>query len=144
MELTWPDYAKRRNGLAVGSKGELRQNLRRAFTASSFGRFWQIWNPLFGFYLQKFIYRPLQRWCSKPLALWLTFVGNGLLHDVVTMLARWDVAFFFIPWFSLLGAVVIIESQFQWQLRASPTFLRIFYHVALLLGSATLAWQFRV
>lgn len=61
MELTWRDYAKRRNGLAVGSKGELRQNLRRAFTASSFGRFWQIWNPLFGFYLQKFIYRPLQR-----------------------------------------------------------------------------------
>ncbi|HAT43366.1 MAG TPA: acyltransferase [Rheinheimera sp.] len=113
MELTWRDYAKRRNGLAVGSRGELRQNLTRAFTASSFGRFWQIWNPLFGFYLQKFIYRPLQRWCSKPLALWLTFVGNGLLHDAVTMLVRWDLAMFFTPWFALLGAAVVTESKLQ-------------------------------
>lgn len=144
MELTWRDYAKRRTGLPVGSRGELQQNVTRAFQATSFGRFWQIWNPLFGYYLQKILYRPLQRICPKPLALWLTFVGNGLLHDLVTALARWDLACFFTPWFALMGLYVVAETKMAWQLSNVSGWLRLGYHTSLLASSAILAWQVRI
>jgi D-alanyl-lipoteichoic acid acyltransferase DltB (MBOAT superfamily) len=144
QSLGWRDYAARRTGLPVGSRGELRQNLYRAFTASSFGRFWQIWNPLFGFYLQLWLYRPLQRRLPQSLALWLTFVGNGMLHDAVTMLVRQDVALFFTPWFALMGAYVLAEKRFGLRLTAGRPRLAMCYHVSLLAGAAVLAGFARI
>lgn len=140
----WRDYAARRTGLPVGSRGELRQNLYRAFTASSFGRFWQIWNPLFGFYLQLWLYRPLQRKLPQSLALWLTFVGNGLLHDAVTMLVRQDIAWFFTPWFGLMGAYVFAEKRLGFRLIAGRPGLAMCYHCSLLAGSAVLSSWVRI
>ena len=128
QSLSWRDYAARRTGLPVGSRGELRQNLYRAFTASSFGRFWQIWNPLFGFYLQ----------------LWLTFIGNGLLHDAVTMLVRQDFALFFTLWFALMGAVVLVEERIGFRLSAGSPVLAICYHSILLVGAAALSTLVRI
>jgi len=144
QSLGWRDYAARRTGLPVGSRGELRQNLYRAFTASSFGRFWQIWNPLFGFYLQLWLYRPLQRRLPQALALWLTFIGNGLLHDAVTMLVRQDFALFFTPWFALMGAVVLVEKRIGFRLSAGSPVLAICYHSTLLVGAAALSTLVRI
>jgi D-alanyl-lipoteichoic acid acyltransferase DltB (MBOAT superfamily) len=144
QSLGWRDYAARRTGLPVGSRGELRQNLNRAFTASSFGRFWQIWNPLFGFYLQLWLYRPLQRRFPQSLALWLTFVGNGMLHDAVTMLVRQDVALFFTPWFALMGAYVLIERRLEIRLDAGKPVVAICYHSSLLMVSAALSAFVRI
>ena len=142
--LGWRDYAARRTGLPVGSRGELRQNLYRAFTAKSFGRFWQVWNPLFGFYLQLWLYRPLQRLMPQAVALWLTFVGNGLLHDMVTMLARQDLAIFFTPWFALMGGFVVLEKRLDFHLPAGRPVLAICYHSILLLGAAVLSAWIRI
>ena len=139
QSLGWRDYAARRTGLPVGSRGELRQNLYRAFTASSFGRFWQIWNPLFGFYLQLWLYRPLQRRLPQSLALWLTFVGNGMLHDAVTMLVRQDAAWFFTPWFALIGAYVLAEKRSGFRLNAGRPELAMCYHSSLLVATAVLS-----
>jgi D-alanyl-lipoteichoic acid acyltransferase DltB (MBOAT superfamily) len=144
QSLGWRDYAARRTGLPVGSRGELRQNLYRAFTASSFGRFWQIWNPLFGFYLQLWLYRPLQRRLPQSLALWFTFVGNGLLHDAVTMLVRQDFAWFFTPWFALMGGVVLAEKRIGFRLSAGRPGLAICYHSCLLTGAAALSMLVRI
>ncbi len=144
IELTWRDYAKRRTGLPVGSKGELRQNLIRAFTAPSFARFWQIWNPIFGYYLQKMLYRPLQRWLVKPVALVCTFIGNGLLHDAVTMVVRWDVAWFFTPWFALMGLYVVVEGRLRISMQQALPLFRVLYQLTLLALTAGLAWQLRI
>lgn len=142
--IGWREYAARRTGLPVGSRGELRQNLNRAFTARCFGRFWQIWNPLFGFYLQLWLYRPLQRRFPQSLALWLTFVGNGMLHDAVTMLVRQDVALFFTPWFALMGAYVLIERRLEIRLDAGKPAVAICYHASLLMVSAALSAFVRI
>ncbi|TXH92990.1 MAG: acyltransferase [Rheinheimera sp.] len=144
QSLSWRDYAARRTGLPVGSRGELRQNLYRSFTASSFGRFWQIWNPLFGFYLQLWLYRPLQRKLPQSLALWLTFVGNGVLHDAVTLLVRQDFVWFFAPWFGLMGAYVLAEKRFGLRLRSGRPTLAICYHSSLLAGTALLSTLVRI
>ncbi len=144
QSLGWRDYAARRTGLPVGSRGELRQNLYRAFTASSFGRFWQIWNPLFGFYLQLWLYRPLQRRLPQSLALWFTFVGNGMLHDAVTMLVRQDVAWFFTPWFALIGACILAEKRIGLRLTAGRPELAMCYHSSLLVATALLSGFVRI
>jgi D-alanyl-lipoteichoic acid acyltransferase DltB (MBOAT superfamily) len=144
QSLGWRGYAARRTGLPVGSRGELRQNLYRAFTASSFGRFWQIWNPLFGFYLQLWLYRPLQRRLPQSLALWLTFVGNGMLHDAVTMLVRQDAAWFFTPWFALIGAYVLAEKRSGFRLNAGRPELAMCYHSSLLVATAALSGFVRI
>lgn len=144
QSIGWRNYAARRTGLPVGSRGELRQNLYRAFTANSFGRFWQIWNPLFGFYLQLWLYRPLQRKLPQSLALWLTFVGNGLLHDAVTMLVRQDLALFFTPWFALMGAYVLAEKRIGLRLKAGRPAFAICYHSSLLMGAALLSTLVRI
>lgn len=144
QSLGWRGYAARRTGLPVGSRGELRQNLYRAFTASSFGRFWQIWNPLFGFYLQLWLYRPLQRRLPQSLALWFTFVGNGMLHDAVTMLVRQDAAWFFTPWFALIGAYVLAEKRSGFRLNAGRPELAMCYHSSLLVATAVLSGFVRI
>jgi len=49
----------------------------------SFGEFWRLWNPIFGYVLIFFIYRPLRRRMPRPVALYLTFLASGfLLHDL--------------------------------------------------------------
>ena len=49
----------------------------------SFGEFWSLWNPIFGYFLIFFIFRPLRRRMPRPLAVYLTFLASGfLLHDL--------------------------------------------------------------
>jgi len=53
----------------------------RAFGASDFSRFWQYWNPFWGYFLGYFCYVPLRRIAPRPLCVIATFALNGLLHD---------------------------------------------------------------
>ena len=49
----------------------------------SFGEFWRLWNPIFGYVLIFFVYRPLRRRMPRPVAVYLTFLASGfLLHDL--------------------------------------------------------------
>jgi hypothetical protein len=49
----------------------------------SFGEFWRLWNPIFGYFLIFFIFRPLRRRMPRPIAVYLTFLASGfLLHDL--------------------------------------------------------------
>src|SRR3954467_7879369 len=51
--------------------------------ARSFGEFWRLWNPIFGYVLIFFVYRPLRRRMPQPVAVYLTFLTSGfLLHDL--------------------------------------------------------------
>ena len=51
--------------------------------ASSFSKFWHYWNPVYGYVLLFYIYRPLRRLLPRPAAVFLTFIASGfLLHDL--------------------------------------------------------------
>lgn len=55
----------------------------KPFGASSFAGFWRLWNPVYGYYLTYFVYRPLARRMPRPVAVLLTFIACGfVLHDV--------------------------------------------------------------
>lgn len=97
----------------MGKKGSLRNMLHRSLGAGTFGRFWHFWNPIFGYYLANKIYTPLRAFLPRWLAVIATFGFSGLLHDAVTALVRGDWAFFFIPWFLLMGIGVVAGRWLQ-------------------------------
>ena len=43
------------------------------------GEFWRLWNPIFGYVLIFFVYRPLRRRMPRPVAVYRTFLTSGLL-----------------------------------------------------------------
>ena len=108
QRLTMAQYVRRRNGVPLGDAGSLRNMLIRSFGADSFGGFWQYWNPIFGYGLGKYVYSPLRRFLPPAVALIMTFVVSGGIHDVVTMALRHSVTFLFTLWFFLLGVGVVV------------------------------------
>ena len=125
QRLTLADYVRRRNGVPLGASGSMRNMLHRSFGATSFDGFWRYWNPIFGFYLGRYVFAPLKKFMPPYLALVITFVVCGAIHDLVTMAVRRDVAFLFTPWFFLLGIGVVLSKathmdtgRYSWPIRA--------------------------
>jgi len=106
--LTLSEYVRRRNGVPLGASGSLQNMMRRSFGARSFAGFWQYWNPIFGYCLGRFVFAPLKTVFPPYISLILTFVVTGIVHDIVTMAVRQDVAFLFTPWFFFLGIGVVL------------------------------------
>jgi hypothetical protein len=100
--------------------------LSRSFGAGSFAGFWQYWNPIWGYGLGKYIYSPLHRILPAVIALILTFIISGAIHDLVTMAISRSITFLFTPWFFLLGVGVVLGraagmnlSNRSWLIRAT-------------------------
>lgn len=110
---TLAEYVHRRNGVPLGHPDSLRNMLRRSFGAGSFGQFWQYWNPIWGYGLGKYVYSPLRRFLPSALAVLMTFVISGVVHDLATIVFRRSSAFLFTHWFFLLGAGVVLGRAFN-------------------------------
>jgi hypothetical protein len=108
QRLTLAQYVHRQNGVPLGAPRSLQNMLYRSFGAGTLAGFWQYWNPVWGYGLGKYVYSPFQRNLPSWLALILTFVVSGGLHDLVIMAIRQSAAFIFTPWFFLLGVGVVI------------------------------------
>ncbi|MFZ1805817.1 MAG: MBOAT family O-acyltransferase [Cyclobacteriaceae bacterium] len=120
------EYIRKRNGVPIGSSKSLRNNLHRSLGAKNFSTFWNFWNPIFGYYLGKYIYKPLKRILPITVALLFTFIFCGLVHDAVTTVYRGKVSLFFTIWFLLMGVAVLITRYLKhnfkeqiWIFRAS-------------------------
>jgi D-alanyl-lipoteichoic acid acyltransferase DltB (MBOAT superfamily) len=110
----------------MGAPGSLTNMLRRSLGARSFAGFWQYWNPIFGYCLGKYVYVPLKTVLPAYVSLIITFVVCGIIHDLVIMAVRRDVAFVFIPWFFFLGIGVVLSqtmkmdlARYSWSMRAT-------------------------
>ena len=142
QSLTLAQYVEWRNGVPLGDANSMRNMLHRSLGASSFARFWQYWNPIWGYGLGKYVYAPLARFLPAAIALIATFIVSGGLHDLATMAVRRSIAFLFTPWFFLLGIGVVLGhlvnmdlSNQAWLVRASVnlTYLIICLLLTLLL-----------
>ena len=125
--------------MPLGASGSLRNMLHRSFGARSFAGFWQYWNPIFGYYLGKYVFVPLKKVSPPYVALVLTFLVTGVVHDVVTMAVRQDVAFLFTPWFLFLGIGVVLSKVTKMDIGASSWWWRAAIHSTYLGVSLALA-----
>jgi hypothetical protein len=123
--LTLADYVKKRNGVPLGASESLRNMLSRSLGAETFAIFWQFWNPIWGYYLGKFIFKPLKGILPQALALIITFAVSGFIHDLAIMLLKKKFTLLLTPWFLFMGLVVVLGeliginySKFPWIIRA--------------------------
>jgi len=130
--LNLSDYIKKRNGVPLGASNSLRNMMIRSLGAGKFSNFWKYWNPIWSYYLGKYIFKPLKIILPPDLSLLITFAFCGFIHDLVIMIIRWDFALLLTPWFLLMGLCVIIGdyakidySKFTWVIRASINILII-------------------
>lgn len=112
--MTLSEYIYKRNGVPVGNKKSLQNNLYRSFGARNFAVFWNYWNPIFGYYLGNFIFKPLRTILPVSISVVFTFVVCGLIHDAVTFLFRGTTSYIFTIWFLLMGVVVIFTKYIKY------------------------------
>ena len=109
----------------------------KPFAAGSFAEFWRLWNPVYGYFLYWFSYRPLVRVLRRPLAMLITFVACGfVLHDLPAWLVTWRVlppgatiAFF------MFGIGTILGERLHMDLSRWPVWGRATINVCYLAGS---------
>ncbi|MCG2587213.1 MBOAT family O-acyltransferase [Rhodohalobacter sulfatireducens] len=121
--LNLDEYIIRRTGVPMGASGSLRKMLRRSLGAKSPKLFWQYWNPIFGYFLGKYIHSPLKKFLPAPLAILLTFLFSGLVHDMATIAVRGTTRFLFTTWFFFLGmGLILIEmGNISWADKSRST-----------------------
>jgi hypothetical protein len=132
FNLTLGQYIRRRNGVPLGADRSLRNMLHRSIGAKNFATFWMYWNPIFGYYLGKYIFKPLRQHLPTYLALLSTFIFCGLIHDLVTTILRGEISLFFTQWFLLMGLWVILSNTLRqdfsnqtWTVKATMNMLPI-------------------
>lgn len=130
--VTLSDYVERRSGVPLGARGSLKGMLHQSLGAGSFGEFWRYWNPLWGYYLGRYVHRPLRRFMPRALAVVATFVVSGAIHDAAVYLATGSATFIFTLWFGVLGTMVVVDSRtgLRYEFRVWP--MRALTNIALI------------
>ncbi|MBY6186627.1 acyltransferase [Marinobacter hydrocarbonoclasticus] len=133
--VSLPEYVRRRNGLPLGASGSLQAMLRRSLGAGSFAQFWRYWNPIWGYYLSRYVMRKLHRHLPFGLSVLLTFAVSGALHDLAVTALRWQITGFFTPWFSCMGLLVILTSGLNLSYRHRPWAVRALFNLTFIVAS---------
>lgn len=131
-QISLAEYVKKRNGVSLGAQGSMRSMFQRSLGAGSFASFWQYWNPIWGYYLSRYVMRPCHRHMPQWLAVVLTFFVSGALHDLAVSLVKWKTIFFFAPWFSLMGVVVVASKLFSLSYGTQPWVVRATMNLTLI------------
>lgn len=132
MNMTLTEYIKKRNGVAMGNPKSLRNNLYRSLGSKNFSSFWNYWNPIFGYFLGKYIFKPLKKILPVALALVFTFIFCGLIHDAVTMVFRGRTSFFFSLWFLFMGLSVLITRSLKHNFSRQSWIVRAFINLSII------------
>ncbi|MBS2099217.1 MBOAT family O-acyltransferase [Carboxylicivirga linearis] len=119
------EYVEKRNGMPLGASDSLRNMLYRSLGAETFAKFWQYWNPIWGYYLGKYIFKPLKQILPSSLSLIITFIACGFIHDLAVMVLKWKFSLLLTQWFLFMALCVIIGeyakinySKLSWMVRA--------------------------
>ncbi|OIQ41736.1 MAG: acyltransferase [Bacteroidetes bacterium MedPE-SWsnd-G1] len=141
--LNLSDYVKRRNGVPLGHRDSLRNMLYRSLGAGRFSIFWKYWNPIWGYYLGKYIFKPLKLVLPKALALVITFVVCGFIHDLAVILLKQALFLLLTPWFLCMGIFVVLGDYAKIDYSKLPWIARAFINILIISICLVLAYQVR-
>ncbi len=143
-DLTLSEYVRRRNGVPLGSSGALKEMLKRALGAKSISVFWQFWNPIFGYYLGRYVYRP-SRSLGLPsaIATIATFCVSGAIHDLAATAVSLQLVFVCTPAFFFMAVGLLVSRSFGMDLSGLPWIMRAGSHLVYLGTCVALALLLR-
>ena len=144
QRLTLSRYVAARNGVPLGGEGSLQNMLRRSLGAGSFAGFWRFWNPIWGYYLGLYVFRPANRALPYPLAIVVTFLVSGAIHDLVTTAVRGSPTLLFTPWFFLMSVGLLLGETAHMDLSARPWAFRVVTNLTYIGTCLLLALRLRV
>ena len=108
--MSLSNYVLKRNGVPLDHRASFIQNLQRSLGAKSNALFWKHWNPIWGYFLSRYIYAPLTTRCPKPLAVVITFGLSGALHDIAIGLLGYGWQYFLTIWFVIMGVFLNVST----------------------------------
>jgi D-alanyl-lipoteichoic acid acyltransferase DltB (MBOAT superfamily) len=108
--------------------------LVRPLAAPSLAEFWRTWNPVWGYYLAAWFYRPARRALPHPAAVMVTFTVSGLVHNLLAALLSHRLNPFVTVWFMLYGVVMVASEALHMDLSRLPAPARILVNLAYLIG----------
>ena len=108
--------------------------LMRPLTARSFAGFWRSWNPVWGYYLYYWCYKPARRVLPRLTAVMVTFTASGLAHNLLATLLSHRLNPFVTVWFMLYGAVTVASEALHMDLSHLPAPARVLVNLAYLVG----------
>ncbi len=131
----------------LGDQGEPLELLRRmfilSFGAASLREFWRYWNPVYGYFLNYYCYRPLRSVLPRPVCVLATFFVSGfVLHDLlfgwwIRAIRMQGLPFPFVGvWFALMGLFVVLTNALH------PNWGNCSFTVRVLLNSACIVLAF--
>ena len=138
QNMTLGQYVALRNGVPLGDSKSIRNMLERSLGAGTPAGFWQYWNPLWGYGLGKYVYTPLRKFGPAPVALVLTFVVSGALHDLAATLVTRATTFLLTPWFFIMGLGVVLGHVTRLDYSSRPWLVRATINLTYILGSLAL------
>lgn len=137
------EYIARR--LGSGTPREVTGRMfQRSFTARSLRGFWRYWNPVYGFFLLYYCYRPLRRVVSPAVALLSTFAVCGFfLHDIFywpfLTLQRGHAPLPFVTcWFLIIATCILLTEYLHVSFDRLGPRTRVLLHLAFLVGTLSL------
>jgi len=127
--VTLREYVRKRNGVPLGAKGSLRNMFYRSLGSEQFSGFWHYWNPIWGYYLGKLIFKPLRKKFTKNVAIVFTFLISGLIHDLVVSVIFLKIVIFITPWFVLMSLCLLLSDQLGIRIKSPMWFYRALINV---------------
>lgn len=138
------DYIRRRNGVPMGAPNSLRNMLHRSLGAGKFSVFWKYWNPIWSYYLGKYIFKPLKVIFPSALALIITFVVCGFIHDLAIMIVKWKFTLLLTPWFLFMGFSVILGDYLKIDYSKFPWIVRGVINISIISICLLIAYQVKI
>ena len=132
MKPTLQRYISKKLDGVEGELPRLKKMFSKSFSARNFRLFWNAWNPIYTYVLTYYVYSPLRKKLNKSIALVLTFLINGLFHDIVVLLVLKETSFNVSKLFILYGLLVLLESKIQVDIKGIIN--RVIYNMVLLIG----------
>ena len=130
--------------MPLGASNSFKNMLIRSLGAGQFSIFWKYWNPIWGFYLGKYIFKPLKTVLSPKFALILTFVFCGFLHDLVIIILRRHFELLLTPWFLFMGLCVVLSDYKKINYSKYPWGIRAFINILIILSCLLIAYKVRI
>ncbi len=132
QRITLNEHIRRRLGQADDTT-LLKTMFVRSFGAGSFREFWRYWNPVYGYYLYYYCYRPLRKILPRSLSVIVTFACSGFfLHDLLFLgwgiraLAKGRVTIPFVTlWFSTMAILMLLAEAVKMDLSNKSLGVRI-------------------